>query len=310
MVKRPKVSIVGAGTVGTAAAHWIATAELADVVLTDIVEGLPQGKALDILQAGPIAGFDSKLTGANSYDATAASDVVIVTAGIARKPGMTREQLIDTNAGIVKSVIAQIVKASPEAVFIMLTNPLDAMTYMAYKVAGLPRSRVIGQSGSLDSTRFRTFLAMDLGVSVDDITGMVIGAHTDKDMVPLPRYATVRGVPIAHFLSPEQIETAVARTRRGGAEITELMKASGFTAAGASLCEMVEAILRDKKRVIPSCVYLEGEYGERDVCVGVPIVLGAGGMERVIEIPLNDQEKTAFKASVAAAREMNAALKV
>lgn len=310
MVKRAKVAIVGAGTVGTAAAHWIASMELADVVLTDIVDGLPQGKALDILQAGPIAGFDSRVSGANSYDATAGADVVIVTAGIARKPGMTREQLIDTNAGIVKSVIAEVVKASPDAVFIMLTNPLDAMTHMAYKVAGLPRSRVLGQSGSLDSTRFRTFLAMDLGVSVDDITGMVIGAHTDKDMVPLPRYATVRGVPIAHFLSPEQIEKAVARTRRGGAEITELMKASGFTAAGASLCEMVEAILRDKKRVIPSCVYLDGEYGERDVCVGVPIVLGAGGMEKIIEIPLNDQEKAAFKASVAAAREMNATLKV
>jgi malate dehydrogenase len=310
MAKRPKVSIVGAGTVGTAAAHWIVSMELADVVLTDIVEGLPQGKALDILQAGPIAGFDSKLSGANSYAATAGSDVVIVTAGIARKPGMTREQLIDTNAGIVKSVIGEVVKASPNAVFIMLTNPLDAMTYMAYKSAGLPRQRVIGQSGALDSTRFRTFLAMDLGVSVEDITALVIGAHTDKDMVPLPRYATVRGIPVSHFLPAEKIEAAVARTRRGGAEITELMKASGFTAAGASLCEMVEAVVRDKKRVIPSCVYLEGEYGERDVCVGVPIVLGAGGMERIIEVPLNEEEKVAFKASVAAAREMNATLKV
>lgn len=310
MVKRPKVSIVGAGTVGTAAAHWIASMELADVVLTDIIEGLPQGKALDILQAGPIAGFDVNLTGANDYAATAGSDVVIVTAGIARKPGMTREQLIDTNAGIVKSVIGSVVKASPECVLIMLTNPLDAMTYLAYKVAGLPRSRVIGQSGALDATRFRTFLAMELAVSVDDITGMVIGAHTDKDMVPLPRYATVRGVPVSHFLPADRIDAAVARTRRGGAEITELMKASGFTAAGAALCEMVEAILRDKKRVIASCVYLEGEYGERDVCVGVPIVLGASGMERIIEIPLNEQEKAAFKASVAAVREMNATLKV
>jgi malate dehydrogenase len=310
MVKRPKVAIVGAGTVGTAAAHWIASMELADVVLTDIIEGLPQGKALDILQAGPIAGFDSKLTGANSYDATAGSDVVIVTAGIARKPGMTREQLIDTNAGIVRSVMGEVVKASPGAVFIMLTNPLDAMTYMAYKVAGLPRGRVIGQSGSLDSTRFRTFLAMELGVSVDDITGMVIGAHTDKDMVPLPRYATVRGIPVAHFLSAERIEAAVARTRRGGAEITELMKASGFTAAGAALCEMTEAILKDKRRVIPACVYLDGEYGERDVCAGVPIVLGAGGMESIIEVPLDDAERAAFKASVGAVREMLGALKV
>jgi len=309
-VKRPKVSIVGAGTVGTAAAHWIASQELADVVLTDIIEGLPQGKALDVLQAGPIAGFDAQVTGSNDYAATASSDVVIVTAGIARKPGMTREQLIDTNAGIVRSVIEPIVKASPQCVLIMLTNPLDAMAYLAYKVAGLPRSRVMGQSGALDSTRFRTFLAMELNVSVDDIHAMVIGAHTDKDMVPLPRYATVRGIPISHFLSAAKIEAAVARTRRGGAEITELMKASGFTAAGAALCEMVEAILKDKKRVIPCCVYLDGEYGQRDVCAGVPVVLGRGGMEKIIEIPLDAAEKVAFAASVGAIREMLATLKV
>jgi len=309
-VKRPKVSIVGAGTVGTAAAHWIASRELADIVLTDVIEGLPQGKALDILQAGPIVGFDAQLTGSNDYAATASSDVVIVTAGIARKPGMTREQLIDTNAGIVRSVIEPVVKASPQCVLIMLTNPLDAMAYLAYKVAGLPRARVIGQSGALDSTRFRTFLAMELGVSVDDIHAMVIGAHTDKDMVPLPRYATVRGIPISHFLSAAKIEAAVARTRRGGAEITELMKASGFTAAGAALCEMVEAILRDKKRVIPCCVYLDGEYGQRDVCAGVPVVLGRGGMEKIIEIPLDAPEKAAFAASVGAIREMLATLKV
>ncbi len=310
MIKRPKVSIIGAGTVGTAAAHWIASMELADVVLTDIIEGLPQGKALDILQAGPIAGFDAHLTGSNDYAATAGSDVVIVTAGIARKPGMTREQLIDTNAGIVRSVIGPVVKASPGAVLLMLTNPLDAMTYMAYKVAGLPRARVVGQSGALDATRFRTFLAMELKLSVEDIEGLVIGAHTDKDMVPLPRLANVRGIPISHFLSQEKIDAVVARTRRGGAEITELMKASGFTAAGAALCEMVEAILRDKKRVIATCVYLEGEYGERDVCVGVPAVIGAGGMEKIIEMPLDDAEKAAFKASVAAVRDMLGALKV
>ncbi|MDR7419209.1 MAG: malate dehydrogenase [Armatimonadota bacterium] len=310
MITRHKVSIVGAGTVGTAAAHWIASMELADIVLTDIIEGLPQGKALDILQAGPIAGFDVKLTGSNDYAATAGSDIVIITAGIARKPGMTREQLIDTNAGIVRMVVEPVVEASPDAIILMLTNPLDPMTYLAYKVAGLPRNRVIGQSGSLDSTRFRTFLAMELGVSVDDITGMVIGAHTDKDMVPLPRLATVRGIPISHFLSQERIDHVVARTRRGGAEITELMKASGFTAAGAALCEMVEAILKDKKRVIPTCVYLDGEYGERDVTAGVPVVLGAGGMERIIEVPLNDAEKAAFAASVNAVREMLPALKL
>jgi malate dehydrogenase len=310
MIRRPKVSIIGAGTVGTAAAHWIASLELADVVLTDIIEGLPQGKALDILQAGPIAGFDVRLTGSNDYAATAGSDIVIVTAGIARKPGMTREQLIDTNAGIVRSVIGPAVAASPDAVIIMLTNPLDPMTYLAHRVSGLPRTRVVGQSGSLDSTRFRTFLAMELGVSVEDITGMVIGAHTDKDMVPLPRLATVRGIPISHFLSQDRIDHVVARTRRGGAEITELMKASGFTAAGAALCEMVEAIVRDKKRVIPCCVYLDGEYGQRDVCAGVPVVLGAGGVERIIEVPLDAAEQAAFAASVAAVREMLPALKL
>ncbi|MDQ7859242.1 MAG: malate dehydrogenase [Armatimonadota bacterium] len=310
MPTRPKVSIIGAGTVGTAAAHWIASLELADVVLTDIIEGLPQGKALDILQAGPIAGFDVRLAGSNDYAATADSDVVIVTAGIARKPGMTREQLIDTNAGIVRAVVAEVVRASPRAILLMLTNPLDAMTYLAYRVAGLPRARVIGQSGALDSTRFRTFLAMELGLSVEDVHGLVIGAHTDKDMVPLPRLATVRGIPVSHFLSQERLDAVVARTRRGGAEITELMKASGFTAAGAALCEMVEAILKDKKRVIPTCVYLEGEYGERDVCVGVPAVLGAGGLERIIEIPLDASEQAAFAASVAAVREMLPALKL
>lgn len=309
-VKRPKVSIIGAGTVGTAAAHWIASLELADIVLIDIIEGLPQGKALDILQAAPIAGFDVSLTGSNDYAATTGSDVVIVTAGIARKPGMTREQLIDTNAGIVRGVIEPVVKASPDCVLIMLTNPLDAMTYLAYKVAGLPRSRVIGQSGALDSTRFRTFLAMDAGVSVEDIHAMVIGAHTDKDMVPLARFVAIRGIPVSYFLPAERVEAAVRRTRRGGAEITELMKASGFTAAGAALCEMVEAILRDERRVIPCCVYLDGEYGERDVCVGVPIVLGAAGMEKIIEIPLDEAEKSAFSASVGAVREMLPALKL
>lgn len=310
MRTRPRVSIIGAGTVGTAAAHWIAGMELADVVLTDIIEGLPQGKALDILQAGPIAGFDVRLVGSNDYASTAGSDVVIITAGIARKPGMTREQLIDTNAGIVRSVIEQVVTASPGCVLVMLTNPLDAMTYLAAKISGLRRERVVGQSGALDSTRFRTFLAMELEVSVEDIHGMVIGAHTDKDMVPLPRFATVRGIPISHFLPPERIQAVVARTRRGGAEITELMKASGFTAAGAALCEMVEAILRDKKRLIPSCVYLDGEYGERDVCAGVPVVLGAGGVERIIEIPLDEAERAAFRASADAVREMLAALKL
>ncbi|MDR7483458.1 MAG: malate dehydrogenase [Armatimonadota bacterium] len=310
MPARPKVSIIGAGTVGTAAAHWIASRQLADVVLVDIIEGLPQGKALDILQAGPIAGFSVQVTGTNDYAPTAGSAVVVITAGIARKPGMTREQLIDTNAGIVRGVVEQVTRTSPEAILLVVTNPLDAITYLTYKAAGLPRHRVIGESGALDSTRFRTFLAQALGVAPEDVHALVIGAHTDKDMVPLPRYATVRGIPVTHFLSPAELEAVVARTRRGGAEITELMKASAFTAPGAAICEMVEAILRDSRRVIPSCVYLDGEYGERDVCVGVPVILGARGVERIIELPLDSAERQAFRASVAAVREMLAALKV
>jgi malate dehydrogenase len=300
---------VGAGTVGTAAAHWIASRQLADVVLVDIIEGLPQGKALDIMQAGPIAGVDVAVTGSNDYAATAGSDIVVMTAGIARKPGMTREQLIDTNAGIMRTIVGPVVQHSPASVLLVVTNPLDAMTYLTVKATGLPRARVIGESGALDSTRFRTFLAMALGVSVTDVHALVIGAHTDRDMVPLPRYATVRGIPISQFLSAAEIDAVVARTRRGGAEITELMKASAFTAPGASICEMVEAILRDQKRVIPCCVLLEGEYGERDVCVGVPVVLGAGGVERIIELPLDAAEKAAFAASVGAVRDMLGALR-
>ena len=307
---RPKVSIIGAGTVGTAAAHWIASRQLADVVLVDVIEGLPQGKALDLQQAGPIAGFNVRVTGSTDYGPTAGSAVVVITAGIARKPGMTREQLIDTNAGIVRGVVEQVTRTSPDAVLIVVTNPLDAITYLTYRAAGLPRERVIGESGALDSTRFRTFLALELGVAVEDVHALVIGAHTDTDMVPLPRFATVRGIPVSHFLSPAQLEAVVARTRRGGAEITELMKASAFTAPGAAICEMVEAVLRDSRRVIPCCVYLDGEYGQRDVCVGVPVVLGARGVERIIELPLDEAERRAFEASVGAVRALLAGLTV
>ncbi|MDQ7828783.1 MAG: malate dehydrogenase [Armatimonadota bacterium] len=307
---RPKVSIIGAGTVGTAAAHWIASRQLADVVLVDVIEGLPQGKALDLQQAGPIAGFNVRVTGSTDYGPTAGSAVVVITAGIARKPGMTREQLIDTNAGIVRGVVEQVTRTSPDAVLIVVTNPLDAITYLTYRTAGLPRQRVIGESGALDSTRFRTFLALELGVAVEDVHALVIGAHTDTDMVPLPRFATVRGIPVSHFLPPARLEAVVARTRRGGAEITELMKASAFTAPGAAICEMVEAVLRDSRRVIPCCVYLDGEYGQRDVCIGVPVVLGARGVERIIELPLDEAERRAFEASVGAVRAMLAGLTV
>ncbi|MBI2247111.1 MAG: malate dehydrogenase [Armatimonadetes bacterium] len=309
-MSRPKVTIVGAGMVGHTTAHWLAVDQVADLVLVDIIEKMPSGKALDLLQATPVRGIDVKVVGSNGYEETAASDVVVIIAGIARKPGMTREQLIDTNASIVKRVVEQVTRHSPDATLIVVTNPLDAMTYLTYKVSGFARHRVIGESGALDSTRFRAFISMEVGVSVEDVHAMVIGAHTDKDMVPLPRFAHVGGVPLSHFVSPERIEAIVARTRRGGAEITELVGTSAFFAPGAAIAQMVVAIMRDKKRLIPCSVYLEGEYGEKDVCIGVPVVLGGGGVERVIELPLNDQEQAAFKASVGAVREMLTALKL
>ncbi|HXF81530.1 MAG TPA: malate dehydrogenase [bacterium] len=310
MAKRPKVSIIGAGMVGHTAAHWLAADELADLVLVDIIEKMPLGKALDLRQAAPIRGVDVRIVGSNGYEETADSDVVVIIAGVARKPGMTREQLIDTNAGIVRGVVERVAPLSPDAVLIVVTNPLDAMTYLAYKVSGFPRERVIGESGALDGTRFRAFIAEEVGVSVEDVHGLVIGAHTDKDMVPLPRFAHVGGVPLAHLLPAERIAAIVARTRRGGAEITELMGSSAFFAPGAAIAQMVEAILRDKRRLIPSSVHLEGEYGHRGVCIGVPVVLGAGGVQRIIELPLNDEERAAFAASVAAVREQIAALKL
>ncbi len=302
--ERPKISIVGAGAVGTAAAHWMAARQLGDIVLVDIIEGLPQGKALDLQQAGPIMGFDVRITGTNDYAETAGSDLVVITAGVPRKPGMTREQLVDTNAGIVRNVMAQVVPHAPEAVFVIVTNPLDAMTYVAYKTSGLPRERVIGQSGALDTARFRAFLAEELGISAQDVQAMVIGAHTDRDMVPLTSSAHVRGVPVVRLLPQERLEAVVARTRRAGAEITELMKQSAFTAPGAAVAELCEAILQDRKRLVSCSVYLDGEYGERDLCIGVPVILGARGVERIVEIPLPDEELRMFRASCAAVREL------
>lgn len=296
--------------VGHTTAHWLAADQAADLVLVDIIEKMPQGKALDLQQATPVRGVDVRVVGSNGYEETADSDVVVIIAGVARKPGMTREQLLDTNTGIVKSVVEQVTRYSPEAYLIVVTNPLDAMTYLTYKVSGFPRQRVIGESGALDSTRFRTFIAKETGVSVNDVHGIVIGAHTDKDMVPLPRFAHAGGVPLGHLLPADRIDAIVARTRRGGAEITELVGTSAFFAPGAAIAQMVEAVVWDEKRLIPCSVYLDGEYGERDVCIGVPVVLGAGGVERIIELPLNDQERSAFKSSVAAVREQLAALKL
>jgi len=304
VVKRPKVSIVGAGNVGHSAAQWLVSRRVADVVLVDVIEGMPQGKALDLAQAGPIEGFDLAVTGTNDYDETAGSDVVVIVAGVARKPGMSREDLLNTNAGIVTAVTREVARRSPAACLIVVTNPLDVMVYLAYKASGFPPARVMGQSGALDSTRFRTFIARELGVSVRDVAALVIGAHSDTHMVPLSSLATVGGMPLRLLLPPERIAALVERTRRGGAEIVGLLKTgSAFFAPGAAICEMVEAILQDRKRVIPVSAYLTGQYGVRDLYVGVPALLGAGGVERLFEIPLEGAERAAFDAAVASIRE-------
>lgn len=299
---RKKLSIIGAGNVGATAAHWAASKELADIVLYDIVEGVPQGKALDLLQAAPLEGFDCNIIGTNDFDDTADSDVVIVTAGVARKPGMTRDDLLKTNYGIVSSVVREAAQRSPGATFIIVTNPVDVMTYVAYRVSGLPSQRVIGQAGVLDSTRFRTFIAQELGVSVEDVTALVMGVHGD-DMVPLVRYSYVGGIPIEHLIPEVRIRAIVERTRRGGGEIVNLLKTgSAYYAPGLSVIEMAEAILKDKRRVLPAIAYLNGEYGQRDVYAGVPVILGAGGVERVIEIDLTPDEREAFERSIEAVR--------
>lgn len=294
---RTKISVVGAGNVGATVAQLIAYKELGDVVMVDIIEGLPQGKALDLLEAGPVEGYDSQVTGANNYEATAGSHIVVITAGIARKPGMSRSDLITTNANIVRGVTEQVVKYSPEAHLIVVSNPLDAMVHLAKHVSGFPKNRVVGQAGVLDSTRFRTFIAQELNVSVEDTQAFVLGGHGDT-MVPLPRYSTVAGIPITHLLPKETIDRLVQRTRDGGGEIVNLLKSgSAFYAPGASVVQMVEAIVRDKKRVLPCTAYLEGEYGLRDIYFGVPVKLGAGGVEQIIEIELTADERSALQAS-------------
>lgn len=301
---RRKVSVIGAGNVGATTAQRIAEAGLADVVLIDIVEGLPQGKGLDLAEAAPLVGHDARIVGTNDYAETAGSDIVVVTSGIARKPGMSRDELLATNAGIVRSVVEQAVAVSPKAILVVVTNPLDAMCHVAMRASGFPRERVIGMAGVLDSARFRTFIAMELGVSVEDTHAFVLGGHGDT-MVPLPRYSTVAGVPITELLPPERIAALVERTANGGAEIVSLLKTgSAFYAPAAATFEMVEAILLDRKRVLPCAVYLQGEFGIRDLFVGVPCVLGAGGMERVFEIELNAEERAAFERSAAAVRDL------
>ena len=294
---RPKITIVGAGNVGATAAHWAAAKELGDIVLIDIIEGVPQGKALDLYESAPVEGFDCRVIGTNDYKDTADSDIVVVTAGIARKPGMSRDDLINTNAKIVGGVTDEVMKHSPKCILIIVSNPLDVMVTVAHRRSKLPQNRIMGMAGVLDSARFRTFIAMELGVSVEDVQACVLGGHGDT-MVPLPRYSTVAGIPITALMKPDRIEAIVQRTRDGGAEIVNYLKTgSAFYAPGASVIQMVEAIVRDKKRVLPCAALLQGEYGERDVFMGVPVKLGSGGVEKVIEIDLSPDEKAAFKES-------------
>jgi malate dehydrogenase len=290
-MKRKKISIIGAGFVGATAAHWAAEKELGDVVLVDILEGIPQGKALDLFQAAPVEGFDARVTGSNGYDETKDSSVVIVTSGVPRKPGMSREDLLEINKKIIESVVTQVVERSPQAVLIMVTNPLDTMTYLAFKKSGFPKQRVMGMAGILDTARFKAFIAMELGVSVEDIQALLLGGHGDE-MVPLPRYTTISGIPLSQFLPKETIDRLVDRTRKGGGEIVNLLKTgSAFYAPSAAAIQMTEAILKDKKRILPCCVYLDGEYGLKDIYFGVPVKLGAGGVEAVIELQLTEEEK-------------------
>jgi malate dehydrogenase len=307
---RTKISVVGAGNVGATVAQLIAYKELADVVMVDIIEGLPQGKALDLFEAGPLEGYDSQITGANSYEPTAESHLVVITAGIARKPGMSREDLLATNANIVRAVTEQVVKYSPDAYLVVVSNPLDAMVYLVKHVSGLPKHRVVGMAGVLDSTRFRTFIAQELNVAVEDVQAFVLGGHGDS-MVPLPRYSTVAGIPITHLLPKDKIDRLVQRTRDGGGEIVNLLKTgSAFYAPGSSVVQMVEAIVKDKKRVLPCAAYLEGEYGLKDLYFGVPVKLGAGGVEQIIQIDLAPEERAALDASAKEVQETIKQLKL
>ncbi len=301
---RHKVTVIGAGNVGATCAQRIAEAGLADVVLVDIVEGLPQGKGLDLAESAPVVGHDARVTGTNDYADTAGSDIVVVTSGLARQPGMSRDDLLAKNAGIVRSVVEQAARHSPNAVLIVVTNPLDAMCHVAMAASGFPRERVIGMASVLDSARFRTFIAQELGVSVEDTHAFVLGGHGDT-MVPLARYSTVAGVPITELLPPDRVRALEERTANGGAEIVALLKTgSAFYAPSASVFAMVESILHDRKRVLPCAVLLQGEFKTNGLFVGVPVVLGASGMERIVEIALTADEQAAFDASAAAVREL------
>ena len=307
---RKKVSIVGAGTVGATTAHWIAAKELADVVLIDVVEGIPQGKALDLLEAMPIEKRDVSVTGANDYAATSNSDIVVITAGIPRKPGMSRDDLLNTNFKIMSDVVAKVVAHSPESILIIVSNPLDAMAQAAFRQAGFNRERVIGMAGVLDSARFRSFIAAELNVSVENVTAFVLGGHGDT-MVPLARYSTVAGIPITELIEPTRLEAIIQRTRDGGAEIVKHLKTgSAFYAPSAAATEMVEAILKDKKKILPCAAFLQGEYGIDGYYIGVPCKLGAAGLEQIIEIKLTPEEDAALKKSAEAVKELCAVIGV
>ena len=301
---RKKVTVVGAGNVGATAAHWIAAKELADVVLVDVAEGIPQGKALDLLQAMPIEKRDVHITGTNGYEDTANSDIVVITAGIPRKPGMSRDDLLNTNAKIMADVVGKVTAVSPNSILIIVSNPLDAMAQAAYKHSKFNRERVIGMAGVLDSARFRTFIAEELKVSVENVTAFVLGGHGDT-MVPLPRYSTVAGIPITELMSKETVARLVERTANGGAEIVKHLKTgSAFYAPSAAATEMVEAILKDKKKILPCAAYLQGEYGINGLYVGVPCKLGERGLEQIVEIKLTDEESAALHKSAAAVKEL------
>ena len=305
-----KVTIVGAGNVGATAAHWAAEKELADIVLIDIIEGMPQGKALDLMETRPVEDFDTKVTGTNDYKDTADSDIVVITAGLPRKPGMSRDELLDVNKKIVQGVTEQVCKYSPNAILIIVSNPLDAMCHVAKMVSKFPKHRVFGMAGILDTARFRCFVSIELNVSVEDIQAMVMGGHGD-DMVPLPRYTTVAGVPITELMSKEKIDAIVSRTRKAGGEIVALLKTgSAYYSPSAAVVQMVESVLKDKKRVVPCAAYLEGEYGISDLYVGVPIKIGTKGVEQIIELKLTDEEKAALNKSANAVRELVQLIKI
>ncbi len=310
---RKKISVIGAGNVGATTAHWMATRELGDIVLVDIVEGLPQGKALDLTEAMPVVGYDLKIVGTNGYEETANSDVVVITAGVPRrkdpKTGKypSRDELVKINQKIVTEVVENVVRYSPDTILVVVSNPLDAMCHVAYHVSGFPRERVVGMAGMLDTARYKAFIAMELGVSVKDVHGMVLGGHGDS-MVPLPRHTSVAGIPVTELIPPDRLEAIIERTRKGGGEIVGLLGYSAYYAPGIAITAMVEAIVKDQKRVMPAAALLKGEYGFHDLFIGVPVVLGAGGVERIIEMKLDDEEMALLRNSAEHVRSVVAVL--